>query len=809
MISVIIPAYNAERTLPYTLRALQNQTIPRDLYEVIVVDDASTDGTAAVVHEFGVRYRNQNKEGPAAARNLGVRAARGEIILFTDSDCIPREDWIQRMIAPFDDPQVAGVAGRYLSKQTEYSARFVQLEFEERFQILKDFNSIDLVASFAAAFRRSVFEEVGGFDAHYPLANNEDVELSYKIATRGYKMVYADDAIVYHRHPATWKKYFSIKFSRAFWRILVYKKFPGKILKDTYTPQSLKAQIATSFLVVAAFLGLFLESGGWGLLVLAAMVAVFLLSCVPFMRRTYRFDRTMALASPLILFPKSLFFTWGIFLGLIIGSERDTIFPAMLAISDAIMAALALVLGFWVRAHLFGTPVIFSKPVEYFYRLLLVFPLIVVIGFRQMGLYRQKVCLSKLSEMVLYFKAIGVVVLVMMAGMFVLKMDYSRSLLTVVFATTLILVGMARTFLKMLHERMMAKGINATRVLLVGSGETAQMLLEKTHNFPTLGYYVVGFVAEAGLGKRYLGKEILGASKDILQIIEQYQIDEVIFARPTMSRERVLDLIVQLEEADVSVKMVSDLYDIVTSQTVIDGIADIPMIEIHRQRFSRVMNGIKTVMDYSLGTIALSISLPFWLVIGLLIRLESAGPILVRDERIGRKGKPFRLYKFRTLYRHDLPAESPPAGWNDPRVTRFGRFLRRSSLDEWPQLLNILRGEMSLVGPRPEIPIIVANYREWQKLRLEVKPGITGLWQIMGRKDLFLHQNLEYDFYYIKNRSLLLDLSILLRTIPAMIFGASPAYRSWLVNAAVERQDFTDPTAKKETQETFQGGARA
>jgi exopolysaccharide biosynthesis polyprenyl glycosylphosphotransferase len=808
MISIVIPAYNAEHTLPYTLRALQNQTISRDLYEVIVVDDASTDGTAAVAQEFGVRYRMQNKEGPAAARNLGVRAARGEIILFTDSDCIPREDWVEKMVKPFDDPQVAGVMGRYLTRQTEHAARFVQLEFEERFRILKDFDSIDLVASFAAAFRRSVFEDVGGFDAHYPLANNEDVELSYKIAERGYRMVYNDDAVVYHRHPASWKKYFSIKFSRAFWRILVYKKFPGKILRDTYTPQSLKMQIVVAWMVVASFLGFFL-GWQWGIVAIAIASISFGLVCLPFIRRTWRFDRTMSLISPLILFPKSLIFGWGIFLGLVIGSERDTIFPAMLALSDGLNSALALILGFWMRAQIFGTSLVFNKPVEYFYRLLLIFPLVIVVVFRQMGLYRLKVCLSKLSEMVLFLKAIAVVGLVMMAGMFVLKMDYSRVLLGVLFVTTIILVGMSRMFLKMLHERMMVKGINATRVLIVGSGETAQMLLEKTHNFPALGYYVVGFVAETGLGKRYLGKEILGASKDILKIIEDYQIDEVIFARPSMSREKVLDLIVQMEEADVGIKMVSDLYDIVTSQTVIDGIADIPMIEIHRQKFGWLQSTIKLAMDYGLGTIFLALSLPFWLLIGILIRLESIGPILVRDERIGRKGKLFQLFKFRTLYRHDPPEGSPPAGWSDPRVTRFGRFLRRSSLDEWPQLLNILRGEMSLVGPRPELPVIVANYREWQKLRLEVKPGITGLWQIMGRKDLFLHQNLEYDFYYIKNRSLLLDLSILLRTIPAMIFGASPAYRGWLVNADLERQDFNGSSTRKDAKETFQEDKRA
>lgn len=808
MISVVIPAYNAERSLPYALRALQNQTVPRNLYEVIVVDDASMDGTGAVAREFGVRYRRQNKEGPAAARNLGVRIARGDIILFTDSDCIPKEDWIEKMIKPFEDPQVAGAMGRYLTRQTEYCARFTQLEFEERFSILRDYDSIDLVASFAAAFRRSVFEAVGGFDAHYPLANNEDVELSYKIASQGYKMVFLNDAVVYHRHPARWRKYFSTKFTRAFWRTLVYKKFPGKILKDTYTPQSLKAQMATAWLLMVSPLA-FILGWVWGLSAMASGLVLFLASCYPFILRTYEFDHQMAVLAPLILFPKSIIFGWGVFLGLITGSERDTIFPVVLAVSDGLMSAIALTLGFWVRSRLFGTTIVFAKPVEYFYPLVLIFPILVILVFRQMGLYRVKTCLSKLNEMVVFFKAFGIVALTMMAGMFVLKVNYSRTLLAVVFFTAIPLVSVARLLLKMMHEQMLAKGVNATRVVIVGSGETAQMLLEKTHNFPALGYYVVGFIAESGLGKRYLGKEILGTSKDILRIIEEYQVDEVIFARPTLSREKVLDLIAQLEKADVGVKMISDLYDIVTSQTVLDGIADIPMIEIHKQRFRRLQDFIKATLDYTLGTIFLLFSLPFWLFIALIIRLEVSGSILVRSVRIGRNGKSFKLYKFRTLY-HDLqPGATEPAEWNDPRITKFGRLLRRTSLDEWPQLINILRGEMSLVGPRPELPEIVAGYKDWQRLRLEVKPGITGLWQIMGRKDLFVHQNLEYDFYYIKNRSLLLDFSILVRTLPAMLFGASPAYRGWLVHAEMERRNFNNLGIEREKKETYQQSASA
>jgi exopolysaccharide biosynthesis polyprenyl glycosylphosphotransferase len=418
-----------------------------------------------------------------------------------------------------------------------------------------------------------------------------------------------------------------------------------------------------------------------------------------------------------------------------------------------------------------------------------------------MGLYRTKTCLSKLNQLLLFFKAFAVVALMVMAGMFLLKMNYSRTLLVVVFSTAIPLMGMSRLLLNMVHERLLAKGVNATRVLIVGAGETAQMLLEKIHNFPTLGYYVVGFVADAGHGKKYLGKEIIGSVRDIPRIIEDFQVDEVIFARPTISREKVLDVIVQLEDADVGVKMVSDLYDIVTSQTVIDGIADIPMIEIHKRKFHRLQDLLRVAIDYGLGTTFLLISFPFWLLIALAIRLESPGFTLVRNQRIGKKGKPFNIIKFRTLYRDVSPDAPEPVSSHDPRVTRLGKFLRRSRLDEWPQLLNVVAGQMALVGPRPERPDIVKTYKEWQKLRLEVKPGITGLWQILGRRDLFLHQNLEYDFYYIKNRSILLDLTILMRTIPTMLFGSSPIFRGRLVNAEQERQEFNRYASEEANEE--------
>ncbi|MFH1862031.1 MAG: glycosyltransferase, partial [bacterium] len=457
MISVIIPAYNAEKTLPLTLRALQNQTMPRSLYEVIVVDDASTDNTAAVAREFGVRYRKQGKEGPAAARNLGVRIAKGDIIMFTDSDCIPKEDWIEKMVKPLEDLQVAGVMGRYLTRQKESCARFTQLEFEERFSILSKHDTIDLVPSFAAAFRRSVFEEVGGFDVHYPFANNEDVELSFKIAARGYKMVFVNDAVVYHHHPSSWKKYFTVKYTRAFWRTVVYKKFPGKIIKDTYTPQSLKLQIITSLLLLLSPLLLFFGVSA-GLGAIGISLFIFLASCLPFILRTYHFDPQMALLAPLVLLPKSLIFGWGILVGLVTGSEKDTIFPVVLAISDAIMSAAAMTLGFWVQSLIFEAPVKWSHPSSQFFPLILIYPTILLFIFWQMGLYRAKTCLSKFSETIIFLKAFTVVALLVMAGMFALKVGYSRLLLTVVFLTTLLLVGIARFLLKSAHERMVLRG---------------------------------------------------------------------------------------------------------------------------------------------------------------------------------------------------------------------------------------------------------------------------------------------------------------------------------------------------------------
>ena len=200
VISVVIPAFNAEPSLARCLSSLRNQTAPPD--EIVVVDDGSTDGTAEVARSFGVSVVRQDHLGPAVARNNGAGHARGDILLYTDADCEPESDWVEQMVRPFGDPGVAGVKGAYRTRQREAIARLAQCEFEERYDRLERFQTIDFVDTYSAAFRLDAFRAAGGFDTAFPEANNEDVELSYRLARAGHTLVFNRHAVVYHRHKA-------------------------------------------------------------------------------------------------------------------------------------------------------------------------------------------------------------------------------------------------------------------------------------------------------------------------------------------------------------------------------------------------------------------------------------------------------------------------------------------------------------------------------------------------------------------------------------------------------------------------------
>jgi glycosyltransferase involved in cell wall biosynthesis len=246
--SIIIPAYNSEKTIADCIKALKNQDYEKGSYEIIVVDDGSTDNTAKIAKELGAKVVIQKNSGPAKARNNGAKIAKGKILLFTDSDCIAESNWLKEMLKPFSDKKVAGVQGAYKTKQESLVAIFVQYEIEERYKkMMASKDKLDWIGSYSAAYRKEDFFSAGGFDESFPKASGEDPELSFKISKKGRKLVFNPKAIVYHYHPESIIKYFWIKFYRAFYRVKLYYKHPDKIISDSYTTDSIKVQIIAGY----------------------------------------------------------------------------------------------------------------------------------------------------------------------------------------------------------------------------------------------------------------------------------------------------------------------------------------------------------------------------------------------------------------------------------------------------------------------------------------------------------------------------------------------------------------------------------
>jgi len=318
-ISIVIPTFNSAKVLGKCLESLANQTVRRERYEVIVVDDGSTDETKDIAAKYSVKYIYQQNRGPAAARNNGVKHAEGEVILFTDADCEPQPNWIEEMIKPLNDDHVVGVKGIYKTRQKEIIARLVQVEYEHKYERMKKFKYIDFIDTYAAGYRKDIFMKYGGFDERYPKASVEDQEFSFRLFRDGNKMVFNPEAVVYHRHSARLMDYLRKKYKIAFWKAFLLRRHPGKVKTDTHTPQSLKVQMPLALGIVLGLAGplyspLYYVSG--------LSLIFFFLSCIPFSLFAFKRDSTVALASPAILFLRSLALSLGLGVGIIRHSKR-------------------------------------------------------------------------------------------------------------------------------------------------------------------------------------------------------------------------------------------------------------------------------------------------------------------------------------------------------------------------------------------------------------------------------------------------------------------------------------------------------
>lgn len=319
-VSIIIPTFNGASRVGDCLDSLLEQTAGRDA-EILVVNDGSTDNTADVVARYSdVRLITQSNAGPAAARNRGALEARGTIIMFTDDDCVPMPDWLAAMIEPFDDPNVVGVKGIYRTRQRRLAARFVQIEYEDKYRRMASLPQIDFIDTYSAGFRRDRFLEMNGYDTRFPVACAEDVELSYRMSARGWTMKFVPAAIVYHTHPDTLWKYLKKKYKFAFWRVLAVRKNPNKAVKDSHTPQLMKLQL---LFAPALLLAIFRDLVVHPKVPASVLVcAVFLVSTLPFAWRALWKDPIVGLLCPALLAARSCAQVLGIVAGLIYARSK-------------------------------------------------------------------------------------------------------------------------------------------------------------------------------------------------------------------------------------------------------------------------------------------------------------------------------------------------------------------------------------------------------------------------------------------------------------------------------------------------------
>jgi lipopolysaccharide/colanic/teichoic acid biosynthesis glycosyltransferase/glycosyltransferase involved in cell wall biosynthesis len=525
VVSVIIPVKDGAAELPDCLEAILHQENIPGKFEIIVVDDGSQDNSAEVARQLDVKVISQKNTGPAAARNAGASAASAPILAFTDVDCAPSPKWLCSLLRPFADPQVMGVKGTYRTEQDSLVARFVQLEYQSKYQRMSRMKSIDFIDTYSAAYRREVFLQNGGFDPVFPVPSVEDQEFSYRLSRKGYRLVFAPDAAVYHRHDKSFGEYIQRKFGIGYWKAFMLNWMPEKTFSDSHTSPSQRWQILLSFAAISSLiLGILYPPAVW---VALACLLAFFFSAGPLLNLVARQDAAVLPVAPLLL----------------------------------VMRALSLGAG-----------------------------------------------------------------------------------------------------------------------LLAG------------------------------------------------------------FVKPPAGKSRPA----------TGLNMMSRL--------------------------------AKRALDVIGGLVGLIISSPVLLLSMVAVKMNDGGPVIFKQVRAGENGKPFQLFKLRTMVPGAEDQVDEVLDQNilngpvykipdDPRVTKVGRFLRRWSLDELPQFWNVIRGEMSLVGPRPEEMWVVARYNDEQRQRLAVKPGLTGPMQISGRGNLDMDRRLALEVEYIRNYSIWKDISILLHSVPAVISG--------------------------------------
>ncbi len=460
----------------------------------------------------------------------------------------------------------------------------------------------------------------------------------------------------------------------------------------------------------------------------------------------------------------------------------------LLPVTDMILALVAFGLAYVARYELtIFRPVMDPSSASFmpYIPYALFYATILYLVYHGNGLYRAVRGRSLMEEIYIISSGVAGATVILLAMFFVFQpLVTSRLMLVYVAAITTGLLAAARVIHRMVLAHLRSKGIGVQRVLIVGAGETGQAVLRVMMARKDLGYRVVGYVDDdPDRGSVNLGRvKGLGNLDNLRSTIRKHYVDLVVITLPWSYHDRILSLIRTARRAGAEVRAVPDVFQLNMRQVQVENLDGIPLLGVggDERRITGTDRLIKRAIDIGLIALALPILLVIFVVTAAAIWLESPGPIFYAARRVGEGGREFDMFKFRSMipdaekYRQqlvDATGEDPrhPKIKNDPRVTRVGTFIRATSIDELPQLLNVLRGEMSLVGPRPPTPEEVELYQPWHRQRLQAIPGLTGLWQVSGRSDVPFDEMCLLDIYYIENWSVRLDLQILAMTLPHVL----------------------------------------